>query len=71
MATASIIESLHAGACIQARRVPFYPPGRAVLHWIASGLLRAKKRFNRILGRQHLGDAILNLNATASEKVVP
>ena len=71
MATASIIESPHAGACIPARRVPLYPPGRTVLHWIASALLRAKKRVNRILGRQHLGDAILNLAATAGEKVVP
>ena len=70
LATTNIIESPHAGARIQTRRVTHWQNGRMVLRWMASAFLRTEKRFKRIMGHRDLWalEAILNPTATADQK---
>ena len=71
LATTNIIESPHAGVRIQPRRVTHWQNGKRVLRWMASALLRAEKRFKRIMGHKDLWalEAILNPTATARKKI--
>jgi len=58
----NIIESPHAGARIQTRRVTHWQNGKMVIRWLASAFIRTEKRFNQIMGYRDLWtlEAILN-----------
>jgi len=50
----NIIESPHAGARIQTRRVTHWQNGKMVIRWLASAFIRTEKRFNQIMGYRDL-----------------